>query len=333
MVVLSSLNFDPFWNDNVFDLSVIDIPLIFPDDTPRNNESGIWVQSKFELVESAFGQEIQHNLRRCVKYLLKKSDLINYYTLQDSSGNTSPKDSMVYDVIFPPQAWMTDSLQERCMVYVAAQRARGKILVGGLGLAMYPQFCFYLGRPIESITIVEKEKTVVDLVMGSLKQTMDNAKLSFITVVEGTITNFLQETTEQFDTIYLDTWDNSDPRLLPSVNYLVGLADRRCAPGGQIQCWSYASMVETFVDFAETVVEKKIDLDLYILDPALENFFAWLKDQGDAPVSQQVVKDKAREIALSTAKPLEEYDIHRCFTLFARSYVEMHKNLARARKP
>ena len=45
----------------------------------------------------------------------------------------------LHDVVFPPPAWMSDSAMERSMMYHAALRARGDVLIGGLGLAIYPQ--------------------------------------------------------------------------------------------------------------------------------------------------------------------------------------------------
>ncbi|MEO5330646.1 MAG: hypothetical protein H7839_01375 [Magnetococcus sp. YQC-5] len=329
---MKHLRFDPDWRDDVLDLTVLDIPLIFPEDTSRNSGSGIWVQSKPERDEFVFGKHISHKSCRIVKYLLKRSDMIDYYSVKDSSGNIQPKDSAVYDAMFTPQAWMTDSLQERCMVYAAAQRAHGKILVGGLGLALYPQFCFHLKRPIQSIIIVEKEAAVIDLVMEPLRQNLDHEQLSRINVIEGTIEKFLQESKDQFDTIYFDTWENIDPRFLASVNYLVELAQPRCALDGQIQCWGYAMMVDTFINHVEMFVKNKIDLTLYNLDPVLARFDEWLRQQDNIIMIQETRKKKARELAMTIAKPLEEYDLHRCFTPFARSYTEMYINMAKARK-
>ena len=332
LFAVRDFSFDPDWRDDIVDLNVIDIPLVFPEDTSDTYGSGIWVQSRSVLIESAFDQEIRHESRRCMKYLLKKSDLINYHEMKDDAGNICPKDSPVYDLVFTPQAWVTDSLQERCMIYASAQQARGKVLVGGLGFAIYPQLCLHLKRPVQSLTIIEKEPAVIDLVMGSWGPRLDREKRSRIHVIEGTIESFLQESSDQFDTIYLDTWENMDPRFLPAINDVVNRAYPRCASHGKIQCWGYARMVDTFVGYAEMFVNKKINLARFNMDPALEKFAQWLAHKDSVSASQETIKKVAREIAITTAKPLEEYDLHRCLTPFARSFVEMQLNIIRTQK-
>lgn len=329
---MSSDLFNPDWRDDVFEPTVLDMPVVFPADTPADSRRGIWVQSNVSLTESAFGQDMRHAFPRRVKHLLKRSELIPYHVLQDGSGTVCPPDSPVYDVLFPPQSWMTDSLQERCMVYQAARLARGRVLVGGLGLAVYPQLCLHLNRPIQAITIIEKERAVIDLVMGSWQPGLDQEKTADINVIEGTIESYLEASSDQFDTIYLDTWDNIDSRYLSAVNHLIQIAAPKCAPHGQIQCWGYALMVDTFVDIAAKLAEKPEEWMLYNMDPALAKFFAWLEQNDNVSAPQDTIKTMAREIATTTVLPLAEYKLHECLTLFARSRSEFYTNLGRARK-
>ena len=212
------------------------------------------------------------------------------------------------------------------MVHAAVQCARGKVLTCGLGLAIYPQLCFLLQRPVDTITVVEKDPGVIDLVMGALQPQLSHETRLRLHVVEGTIEAFLQESLELFDTIYLDAWENMDPRLLPWINHLVQLALPRCAPQGQIHCWGYARMVETFIDHAATHVVSKIDLKRYHLDPAMERFAAWFADHPDA--SHETIKNISREIALTTIKPLESYSLLNCLTPFSRSRLDARMNEA-----
>ena len=314
--------FDPDWRDDVYVPTVLDIPLLFPKNMLRDPARRVWVQSRFERGETFFDQEFQYG--RVITYLLKRSDAIQYSEFKDSKGNQVPKEDEIYDAAFPPQAWMTDALQERCMVYAAAQCARGKVLTCGLGLAIYPQFCFLLQRPLDSITVVEKDHDVIDLVMEALQPRLSHETRSRFHVVEGTIEAFLQESPELFDTIYLDAWENMDPRLLPWINHLVQLALPRCAPQGQIHCWGYARMVEAFIDHAATHVARKTDLNRYLLDPGMERFAAWLADHPDA--SHETIESISREIALTTIKPLESYRLSNCLTPFARSRSEAIMN-------
>ncbi|MEN8215988.1 MAG: hypothetical protein ABFS56_06355 [Pseudomonadota bacterium] len=48
--------------------------------------------------------------------------------------------------------------------------------------------------------------------------------------------------------------------------------------------------------------------------------------------SEETIKTVAREIALTTLKSQEEYDRHRCFTPFAISYSDIHRNMVMSRK-
>lgn len=325
---MKDMRFDPDWRDDICDPIVLDFPLIFPKNTSKDCKKSVWIQSRFETAESFFGEQIKHG--RVITYLLKRSDKIQHNRITDSKGNAVEQDDEIYDVIFPPQAWMTDSFQERCMVYAAAKHSRGKVLVGGLGLAIYPQICFFLHRPIDSVTVIEKEQEVINLVMDALHpQLLDETK-SRLHVTEGDIAQFLQNSSELFDTIYLDVWENMDPRLLPGINHLVQLALIRCAPWGQIHCWGYARMVESFTDHAAMYVQKELDFNKYYLDPAMERFAAWFAEHPDA--SLETIKSMSREIVLTTVKPFDTYDALRCLTPFARSWSEMARNLKISQK-
>ena len=319
---MKDTRFDPDWRDDTYVPAVLDIPLVFPKNTRRDPARSVWVQSRFEPGETFFDQEFRHG--RVITYLLKRSDAIQYNEVRDSKGDPVPKEDEIYDAIFPPQAWMTDALQERCMVHAAVQCARGKVLTGGLGLAIYPQLCFLLQRPVDTITVVEKEPDVINLVMDALQPQLSPETRSRLHVVEGTMEAFLRESPELFDTIYLDVWENMDPRFLPWVNHLVRLALPRCASQGQIQCWGYTRMVEAFIEHTAAYVESKTDLSQYHLDPAMERFAAWFANHPDA--SRETVKSISREIALTTISSLESYSPFNCLTPFSRSRSEKMMN-------
>jgi hypothetical protein len=323
--------FDPTWRDDAREPEALEIPLVFPEDTPPTGE--IWVESRPRLKERLFNDEIELEKPRRVTSIVKRSDMANYYKLTDNKGNIIPPDDPVYNFIFQPKTWMNDSMAERYMMFAAAKKARGKVLVGGLGLAIYPQFVFYLQRPIQSITILEKNAAVIKLVRDPWINSLSDEQRQQVNIIEGTIEDYLQETEENFDTIYIDTWDDADPRLLPHLNYLVQLALPKCTPTGQIQCWGYALAVQSFVDYVVSYVKQAFPLEEYYLDPGLERFSQWLQAQKDGTPSEETIKTVAREIALTTVKSQEEYDRHRCFTPFAVSYSDIHRNMIMSRKP
>jgi hypothetical protein len=323
--------FDPTWRDDAREPEALEIPLVFPEDTPPTGE--IWVESRPRLKERLFNDEIELEKPRRVTSIVKRSDMANYYKLTDNKGNIIPPDNPVYNFIFQPKTWMNDSMAERYMMFAAAKKARGKVLVGGLGLAIYPQFVFYLQRPIQSITILEKNATVIKLVREPWINSLSDEQRQQVNIIEGTIEDYLQETEENFDTIYIDTWDDADPRFVPHLNYLVQLALPKCTPTGQIQCWGYALAVQSFVDYVVSYVKQAFPLEEYYLDPGLDRFSQWLQAQKDGTPSEETIKKVAREIALTTVKSQEEYDRHRCFTPFAISSSDIHRNMVMSRKP
>jgi hypothetical protein len=312
--------FDPDWRDDIFHPEAIDMLLVFPRDTPNDNE--IWVHSKVVRREEFFGKEYIHDTPRRVKAIVKKNELSKKFSFVTEDGTRLPPDHPMLDFVFPPKAWISDNMQERCMTFSAAKLARGNILVGGLGLAIYPQMVFHLKslakQPVTPITIVEREPYVIDLINNSWLKTLSEAERGLVHIVEGTIENYLQTTDHLFDTIYLDTWEDADPRFLPYINYLVQLALPKCATGGQIQCWGYALMVDTFIRDVKMCEEQHIPLDEapQELDPALKRYVAWRQKREEAEIKPEVLEGVARDIALTTAESSDNYNRDNCFTLY-----------------
>ncbi|MBC8228185.1 hypothetical protein H8E77_01395 [bacterium] len=320
--------FNPEWRDDIFHPYALEIPLVLPEETSLGD--GVWVKKKQKREETVFGKEINHESPRWLTAIVKRSDIAKFSQVKDSQGNILPPDHPMNDFFFPPKAWVSDSAEERCTMFSAAEKARGKVLSGGLGLAIYPQFVLHLKRPVHSITIVECNPKIIRLIEDSWLKSLDKEH-NKINIIEGTIEEYLRNSQELFDTIYLDTWEDADPRFLAHVNYLIQLALLRCLPDGQIQCWGYARMVDIFVENAKMFAEHSFPLTEYRLDPALERYSEWLNEQ-HAPVSPEAIEQVAREFALTTIKSLEEYDRHRCFTSFGLSFGEAYRNMALSRK-
>ena len=323
--------FDPTWRDDQFASIALHLNLRLPEDTPRNGR--IWVHSAWERSESLFGESYQHAAPRRVTAILKPSDKGKYYTLRDEHGQVFGRDNPLLDLVFPPKAWMTDSAQERCMTWAAAQQARGKVLVGGLGLAIYPQFALIAGKELDSFTIVECNPDVIELVGDGWFEWLRGTRAIQLQLVQDTVVNYLQQTSARFDTIYLDTWEDADARFLPYVNHLIQLARTVCVPDGQIHAWGYAMMVDTFVRDALMYVAQAFDLTQFHLDPALQAFADWRQQQSESALTPATVERVAREIALTTVMPLANYDREQCFSPYAASFHEGRLNLMLARKP
>lgn len=322
--------FDPEWRDDVFDPYALEIPLVLPEETEI--EDGLWVKKQLKRGEFVFGKEFEYDSPRWITAIAKRSELTKYYTTRDESGNILPPDHPINDIFFPPEAWMTDQAEERCTILSAAKIARGKVLSGGLGLAIYPQFILHLKRPVSSITIIECHPKIIQLIEDTWLKTLDDEERNKIKIIESTIEEYLKNSQEIFDTIHLDTWEDADPRFLANVNYLIQLALPRCASDGQIQCWGYAQMVDTFVKNAKGLAEHSFPLDEYHLDPTLERYWEWLNEQQE-PTPEEI-EQAARKFALTTVKRLEEYVVerHRCFSNLGMSFMDAYKSMALSRK-
>lgn len=324
----AAIVFDPCWRDDVFDHRALEIPLVLPDPIPRNDS--IWVEARALHHETIFGQQHTYEPYRLETAILKPSELSQQFTLADKDGRAIAPNSGIASAIFPPKAWMSDSGEERCMMLAAAELARGHVLVGGLGLGIYPQLVLALERPVDSITIVESDARVIEIVSDAwLERSPEQNKT--IKIVEGTIEDYLVSTKQVFDTIYLDTWDDADPRLLAHVNELVAIASPRCSPGGTIRCWGYASIADAFVETAKVLTQQGFPWFGYRLDPALQAYVNWLEGRVGG-VSKADIIQAARTYALTVRQPLSTYERHRCFSSFWTSPSENLRNVSLSRK-
>lgn len=149
--------------------------------------------------------------------------------------------------------WMSDTPQERIMMVNSGQRSRGHVLVGGLGLGVYPQIAAAVGGAAQ-FTIIEHSPVVCDLVEPTLRLALEGIPLE---VRLGDIAVVLAEpVAARYDTIFLDTWETLDPLHLPAINRLRDLALRHLAPGGEVLLWGYQWMVRLFVAGCRALLEQ-----------------------------------------------------------------------------
>lgn len=148
--------------------------------------------------------------------------------------------------------WMSDVPQERLMMYNNAQASRGSVLVGGLGIGLYPQ---YAAPHVGTLTIVERSAALVALVEPIVRVAADARQVP-VTVTTGDVEDVLrEEPAALYDTIFLDTWDTLDAAHLPTVNRLRDLATAHLAPGGRVLLWGYVWMLRLFEDACERLLQ------------------------------------------------------------------------------
>jgi hypothetical protein len=111
---------------------------------------------------------------------------------------------------------MSDTPLEQAGLLYPLTFAHGNVLVFGLGLGLYPYLLAKHNKSVDSITIVEKEKDVVDLVFPHIKRAMMNVIVmdaeqfielqtsdSWVVAVTGKKYPIINP---KFDFIYIDIW-------------------------------------------------------------------------------------------------------------------------------
>lgn len=301
--------FNPDFRDDVLYEEALYIPLFLPKEEKWN--SNLWIMTRFENSYGFLGKSYNYLNTQKITALVMKNPKRSNFKIQEKDGEElegEAKDSIL-NVIFPPKAWMSDHAQERTMMYACAKEAFGDVLVGGLGLLIYPQFLQILKRPIQSITIVEKEPLIIEKIGKHWIESLSEEWRSKVSIINDKIEDYLVNTTLDFDTIYLDTWDDSDPRYLAHINYLVALSEEKIREKGNIHCWSYAVTIDAFLKIVEHFERSQIEydkIDHQELDPVFRAFIQWRKENLHVKDLNSILQ-KAKEIG-NTVSVYCEYD-------------------------
>ncbi len=138
--------------------------------------------------------------------------------------------------------WMSTTPQEHIMMFNNGEASYGHVLVGGLGLGLYPQYAEAVGQA-ERFTVIEASPVIHDLVTPTLEAALTIPLEVRIEDAESMLAGPVED---RYDTIFLDTWEALDAANLPSINRLRDQAIRHLAPKGRLLLWGYGWMVELF---------------------------------------------------------------------------------------
>lgn len=133
----------------------------------------------------------------------------------------------IVQVLQDGSALMTDTPYEVETNRKAIQLAQGDILDCGLGIGYFPYYASKKKR-VESITIVEKEQGIIDLVYPLIK----NEKTQIICT---DAKKFLKTNKKKFDMIHIDFEGGMLP--IKSIDSLRELAQRNLKSNGKIIIW------------------------------------------------------------------------------------------------
>jgi Fe-S-cluster containining protein len=241
--------FDQTWQDDRRDFrAVVKFPLVLP-------EEGEYSPDLIVLKIQPETHEIYSDL---IKVNAVAEIRVLYKLLPDGFFDWKKK---VFQLKENPESneshivWMGDSLQERLMMWEAAKRCHGKVLCGGLGMGIFPQYALSLPQ-VESVHIVDMNEEVVSL----LKDTWQNhpwSRVSDCSITHSKIEDFLNTTKEKFDTVYIDTWDALTEEYLPHINHLRELSKRVVTPGGEILFWGYDLMVRFCLNQVRNILNRR----------------------------------------------------------------------------
>ena len=310
MVTLNP-HFSPDWDDaSVLLPESLLFSLSFPPESPRTPDKSIWVESMWMRTEEWRGKEVVLERSRKAIGIMRPAEIsptaeIEFKNRAGKQADEAAEQALI-EAFFPPRGWMADTLVERSMMLLAARETKGKVLVGGLGLGIYPQMLLLLKRPVSSITIVEAHPEVIRLIEPCVMKFAQSYDVP-IRIVPDTIEHFMQNTDERFDTCYLDTWGDLHYKFLGYINYLISLASKIATPEGKIYCWGYNFLYNELIKVAVYLEQNPSHKNRFPTNDnaCLKAYLDWRKARTLKP-SITVVRLAAARLAVETidATPL-----------------------------
>ena len=134
--------------------------------------------------------EIIPHLKEMIVVSARNWLMMGYRQLKCSFTEARP----LYKLYSEKRLLMSDSPQEMFLQYEEYKQAKGKVLIGGLGLGMSPTL-FAEKEDVDEVVVVEIEKDIIKLC---------KPKNNKIKIINDDIWNFLKTTKEKFDYIYID---------------------------------------------------------------------------------------------------------------------------------
>jgi len=129
--------------------------------------------------------------------------------------------------------WMTDLPCEQAQADRLARGIHGRVLVTGLGLGYVAQR-LALRRNVERVTVVEKERDVIELVANHLRGRKK------IHIVEADAFEFVDNSVERYDFAYHDIWQSDGEGTFFDVVVVLREMTARLVPhaNGNVRCWN-----------------------------------------------------------------------------------------------
>lgn len=150
---------------------------------------------------------------------------------------------------------MTDTPMEQRTNLTFLRKARGNVLVAGLGIGMVLEPL--LRKPeVDTVLVIEKFQDVIDLVTPSFKKAIANERLH---VFNEDIFTFRPNDAWMFDTIYFDIWPTISGDNLPEMERLHNLFRYHLESGGWMSSWEYNLLKERYSEEADEDEDEEVD--------------------------------------------------------------------------
>ena len=239
---------DATWQDDRSDFRVLKRPLSLPDEGDRPPD--LTVVNLRLKTQDLYDRQITIQGLPDFPSLYKREPECEFdWEQRRFTWSETTQSKMPYAV------WMSDGVQERLMMWEAAKRCRGCVLCGGMGLGIFPQLVLSLPR-VDSVHVIEVDPSVSHLIEQTW-QRKPWPRMTDCSVTAAPIEDYLKNTADQYDTIYIDTWDATYHEYLPHLNELGHLATRTLRPGGEVLLWAYDMMVRQFLHTAKLLLERR----------------------------------------------------------------------------
>jgi len=125
--------------------------------------------------------------------------------------------------------WMSDTPMEQEALRIPSLVARGDVLIVGLGLGLLPTLIKIRNEMVDSITIIERNREVANLVYNKIK-----SRKSSLLLNDGE--SYLSVPGRKFDFIFIDVW-GSITAPMKEIDHWTELAKGRLKEGGEVRCW------------------------------------------------------------------------------------------------
>lgn len=162
------------------------------------------MEGVFEMIGLKVGEEKKQGVASLSAYEFKEKDnpLYNLRAMRDSGGLMTMIDGKYVRLVVDGELMMSDTRMERITNHEFIRKAKGKVLIAGLGVGLILKNIFDKINKgvITEVVVVEKYQDVIDLIAPYFKG------WDMIKIVKGDIFDWRPKKGEKFDTIYFDIW-------------------------------------------------------------------------------------------------------------------------------